>query len=663
MGPQSRTPRYSNNDKNLIAAQPGRLVFFSGILLAVALGLILRGLTAPNKVKAMIDSAAARIHKDIQVEFEGAQISLSRGVIPRFAVIITKVKMESANECWMKPRLIADEIRLPLSFWGLLQGENPITQVEAGQVMVDLRSPYKNCEEDSKSQAKELPKIKQFVTLKQDPGLRRRASSPPQVKAILVDHLKISAPNLAEALDLNSFAVRLKSNSPRVVEVTAKTHLMKDDQVGDYLSHATVWGEYSEFPTSTLQARISGNWREGSYHIKANYGMTEEELSTELDLKHVPLSQACQILKKFQWIKEDIQARQVWVSLNAQASIAKSNFKTAQMKLKDLRMEGDLGDLTIDEARVVSFDPVRYFPFTINLRRLSIEKLLNLLNKPHPSPILGQLGTFTGEAEVVDQNNIQVRGIQRGLEFIFSNKGQREVQALSEIATAMKLEKDRWQIQVSRFVPEQGVFDGQLVVNADKDFKSMEVKAKADEIRLSPSVVRLMTAGGAFGPLSGDLLMKFDEGHLHHVKGHLAAGALSVEGVDVANAKLNIDYVGGEVQTQAQIQKMAVSVGSPAFQVLKELVEPEWMSDNRLAMKNLTAQFQAKSFQILSWKNVSAQLERGGRMTSEGGWNDEGFLSGQVQAQGGKGTHKWLIGGKRDEPIFARVDTAKKKKQ
>ncbi|WP_413291317.1 hypothetical protein [Bdellovibrio sp. HCB337] len=662
MGPQSRTPRYSNDDKNLIAEQPGRLVLFSGVLLAVTLGLIARGLTSPNKVKSMIESAAARIHKDIRVDFEGAQMSLANGIMPRFAVVITQVKMESENECWMKPRLTADEIRLPLSFWALLQGQNPITQVEAGQVAIDLRSAYKNCEENPKDQKSEAPKIKQFVTLKQAPGSGHKTTPPPQVNAILVDRLKISAPNLTEAVDLNAFAVRLKSHAPRVVEVTAKTHLMKDDQVGDYLSHATVWGEYSEFPRNTLQARISGNWREGSYHVKASYDMKSENLLSELDLKHVPLSQATQILKKFQWLKDDVNARQIWVSLNAQAEITKSNFKTAQMQLKDLRLEGDLGDLTINEARVVSFDPVKYFPFTIDLRRVSLEKLLGLMNKSHPSPILGQLGTFTGSAQITDANNVEIKGVQKGLEFIFSNKGQRELQALSEIATNMKLEKDRWNIQISRFVPEQGTFDGALQVMADKEFKNLEVKAKANEIRLAPNVVRLMTGGGEFGAFSGDLAMKFAEGQMSYIRGHLNSESFNIEGVEVSKAKLNIDYSGGEAHAQTQVQKMAVNVGSPAFQILKDLIEPDWMIDNRLQMKSLNAQFNAKSFKILNWKNFSAQLDKGGRLLSDGEWNENGILSGQVQAQAGKVNHKWLISGQRDEPIFTLVDAAKKKK-
>ncbi|HEY8272312.1 MAG TPA: hypothetical protein VIG33_15580 [Pseudobdellovibrionaceae bacterium] len=659
MGP--RTPRYPNDDKNLIAEQPGRLILFSGILVAVVLGLIVRGLTAPNKVKAMIESAASRMHKDVKVEFEGVQISLSRGLLPRFAVIITKVKMESANECWMKPTLTADEVRLPLSLGALLQGEDPITQVEAGQVRIDLRSAYKNCEVHSSQPNEQAPKIKQFVTLKEVADSPKKTSASSQVRGILIDQLKIFTPNLPEPVELNSFEIRLKSNTPRVVEMTAKTHLMKDEQVGDYLSHATVWGEYSEFPQSTLQTRISGNWREGSYHLKSTYGMKEEAFTSEMELKHIPLSQAFQIFKKLQWLKEDLNGRQLWVSLNVQSSMTKSNLKTAQMHIKDLRLEGDLGDLKVAETHVVSLDPVKYRPFTVDIRRLNAEKLFALLNRPHPAPMLGQLGTFDGTAEVTDHDHIKLRGIHKGLEFIFSNKGQREVQVLKEVSAEISLDKSRWQIQVSHLVPDQGVFDGQLAVNADRDLKSLEVKARANEIRLAPNVIRLMTAGGQMGAFNGDMTLRFQEGQVNYIKGILNSESLDVEGVSTEKMRFNVDFADGEIQTQAQAQKMAIAVGSPAFQTLKSLIEPEWMIENRLPMKNISSQLHFKNFKVLNWKNFSAQLEKGGRFVSEGQWNAEGELSGKLQTQVGKINHKWGLGGKRDEPIFTSVDLIKKK--
>lgn len=662
MGP--RTPQYANNkEKDLIAEQPGRFVLFSGLLLAVVLGLAFRGLMAPTKVRSMIEAAASRMHKEVQVEFDSAQISLSRGLLPHFAVVITNVKMSSANECWMKPVLTVDELRLPLSLWAVLKGESPITQIQGGDVLVNLRSPYKNCQNNSEAPKFEKPALQRFVTLKAGTAPRSGAQATPQVKAISVDRLRVSVPKLAEPLELLSMDLRLKSHSPRVVELTAKTHLMKDEQVGDYLSHATVWGEYSEFPLARLQTRVSGNWREGSYHLKASYGMTEEHLATEVDLKHIPLSLIFQIFKKFHWLKEDFNGRQIWVSLNAQSSIHKSNYKAAEMQLKNLRLEGDLGDLAVNEARIVSLDPVKYFPFTVEIQRLSFDRLLSLFNRPHPAKTLGRLGLFDGRAEVTDQEHIQLKGVHRGLEFIFSNKGQRELQTLREFSTEMSLDKAGWHMKASRFVPDRGgVLEGQLQVNAPLDGSYFDFKGKATEIRLSSGVAKLMTAGGQLGAFSGELGMRVQDGQVRQLRGQLNSDLMEIEGVGVERLRMSFDTQGEQVRSQAQVQKLEIKVGSPAFQVLKDLIDPAWMSGDSLKMKNLISQFEGANFQAVEWKSFSAQLEKGGRLQSDGSWDSVGKLSGQVQVLGGKAAQHWDLGGFRDEPRFTPGEGGRKKK-
>ncbi|MBC7371758.1 MAG: hypothetical protein H7326_09340 [Bdellovibrionaceae bacterium] len=652
------TPRENTQEKNLIAEQPGRLVLFFGVVIALILGLSMRGMTAPSKIKSMVQSAASRIHKDVTVEFARAELSLHRGLLPRFAVIIYDVRMESMNECWMSPQLIADEIRLPLSLWSLVQGENPIRQVEGGKVDFYLRSRYKNCENAAPSAAPETPKIKQFVTLRPSGGSgveKTAPPPPPEVEAILIDQLRLVAPQLDDPLELSGFGIRLKSNSPRVIEMTAQTHLMKDTQVaGDYLSHASVWAEYTEFPQKFLRARLSGNWREGSYQLKGDYSLKDEALTSELDLKHIPMNQIFQIFRKLHWLNDDLNARQVWVSMNAKLTSKSADIKKASLFVSSLNLEGDLGDLSTSEIHVTSLEPLRYAPFVVDVQRLGIEKVLALSGRQHPTPVLGQLGKFTGSAKIFDPEHIEFEGMHRGLEFIFANKGQRELQTLKEIAGKMTLQKNQWSLEVKRFVPDQGSFDGDLVLLADREFKNIDIKAKAKELTLSPSVVRLMTAGGDIGAFDGDLQFKFRDGRMSSIKGTLNSDHINVEGVRLQKSKLNIDFLNGEIITQVQAQKLNVRVGSPAFLVFKDLISPEWMTEDELAMKSLSTQLRFKD-KALAWKNFQTGIDRGGivaKVSSDGSWDQEGYLSGLVTAKVLKGQSRWIVGGKRDLPVF-----------
>lgn len=659
-------PTYSQHnerDKYLIAEQPGRVVLLSGLILASVIGLSIRGLTAPTKIKSLIEAATSHIHKDVKVEFESAQISLSHGLFPRFAVVISNVKMDSSNECWMTPRLRADEIRLPLSFFALLHGESPITEIEGGKVQVDLRTAYRNCEAKASEEAPSSPAIQQFVKLKNSQRSGETDKREPQVEAIRIDELEITAPHV-EPLNFQNFAIRVKSFSPRVVEVSAKTQLFRDEQVGDYLSHMSVWAEYTEFPKKSVSSVISGNWREGSYELKGHYLLEEEDLNAQMDLKHIPLSQVMQVMKRFQWVKEETNSRQVWLSLHAQLNSPKVVLANTDLRLRDVLLEGDLGEMHLDEAHMVSLSPVRYFPFTVELHRLNLGKLLSLLKKKHPSSALGELGAFEGTAQVRDADHIDISGVHRGLEFIFANKGQREVQTLKEFQGHFQLDHGKWTALISQVQPDQGVFDGQLQAEADSELKNIDLKAKASEVRFAPSVIKLMTAGGSLGPLAAEVHTKLEDGKMSLLKGTLSADSADVEGVSFTKLKMNFDAnKGSDLVTQAQVQRLQIQVHSPSFEILKDLIEPEWMIDNHLDIKNFSAQFRGGDNKSFNWKNVTAQFAaaNGGRLNSDGGWNDDGLLSGQVTFQSSKGAKHWLLGGQRDEPVFTLADTTRRK--
>ncbi len=109
------------------------------------------------------------------------------------------------------------------------------------------------------------------------------------VRGIFIQRLEIIPEKHPQyAADLLNFVVKVKSFEPRIIEITAKSHLLKDQQVGDYLSHANLYVEYKESPEKSLQAHFFGNWREGHYSVIANYTLDERLLAIETDLKHIP---------------------------------------------------------------------------------------------------------------------------------------------------------------------------------------------------------------------------------------------------------------------------------------------------------------------------------------------------------------------------------------
>ncbi len=93
--------RRHRSDKYLISEQPGMKILLTGLILAFLIGYTTKSLLSPARIKSQLEKAASHIHKDIKVSFDSAELSLADGILPRFAVVIKQVRMESDQACWM----------------------------------------------------------------------------------------------------------------------------------------------------------------------------------------------------------------------------------------------------------------------------------------------------------------------------------------------------------------------------------------------------------------------------------------------------------------------------------------------------------------------------------------------------------------------------------
>lgn len=637
------------SDRHLIAEQPGMTILLTGLILAFLLGYTTKSLLSPSRLAARIEKAASHIHKDVKVSFGSAHVSLSNGILPRFAVIITNVRMESSQTCWASPVMEIDELRLPLSFLNLIQGKAPVRVVEANSVNLTLRDDFKDCDPTDPEQVPASQPRPAVMLSPSEQSQKYRND----VRGVSVRTLKItSAKHPQYSTELMNFAVKVKSFEPKVIEVTAKTHLMKDSQVGDYLSHANLYLQYKESPEAAVQAHFFGNWREGHYSVIANYTLGDQLLAVETDLKHIPLSQILAILQKYQLASRDLNGRQVWMSSKARLAGPVDEIRSLPLEIRDLRMEGDLGEMHVDKINISSLEPLKYEPIQIDVKKLDIEKLLVLLNRTKQTSILGHLGSFTGRAEIVSDQKMRMSGEHAGLEFVFSNKGQRELQVIESMVGDIALDQDQWSFQIKRVEPRGGVFVGDLSLRADRDFKAVAVKTHIDELQLALPVQKLMTSGGEIGLMSLDGDLRFGEGKVQSLKGLLRLNSMDVEGVSLGKTRASFDWSKGEVLLNAQVQSMKVSPNSPTAEVLRPVTLNSWWHDGVLNLSGLTGQLGAKSSKEFSWKGFQAQASKGGKLSTEGSWDEDARLKGHVQVKEGKIQRRWQIQGTRELPQF-----------
>ncbi|MBO9667346.1 MAG: hypothetical protein J7501_11100 [Bdellovibrio sp.] len=655
--------RRLRSDKYLISEQPGMKILVTGLILAFFLGYTAKSFLSPARVKARLEKAASHIHKDIKVSFQGANVSLSDGIIPRFSVIITQVQMESAQACWMAPFLEVDEMRLPVSVWGLITGSSPIKTIEADNVKLTLRGTAQDCEKAKKAEA-ELQNAEKpqgaLVSLSPSEQADKYRNA---VRGLDIRSFKIVLAQYPQyQSEFVDFSARVKSFEPRVIDVKAKTNLLRDETVGDYWSHANLFLEYKDSPEETLQAHFFGNWREGHYSMIANYTIDDHLLNIETDLKHIPLSQVLSLMQKYDLVSKDLNGKQVWISAKARLTGDGEKIKEAPLEIKDFRVEGDLGEMHVDQASFTSLEPLRYKPILIDVKKMYVDKLMSFLNRSQKHRVFADMGTFTGQAEIASEKNIRLSGEHSGMQFIFSNKGQRELQVIERMSGEMSLVGDTWKIQVNRAEPRGGSFVGSLKLLADRDFKEVDLKAAIDELTLAPQVQSLMTGGGEIGVVSFNADAKLKEGKVSSLKGLAQLSTMTVEGMKFGKTKSHFDFTHGEVVLQTQVQSLAVNEVSPGGEILRQVTSPRWWSSGVLPLKDLKGEFHWKGGQSLAWKGFDSHVGKDGRLMAEGGWNEQGLLDGTVTMKEGRLTKKWHLDGNREEPTFSPESSGRMRK-
>ncbi len=635
----------------MIAEQPGLRILLTGLLLAFFIGYTLKSYLSPARVTAQIEKAASHIHKDIKISFKSAQFILSEGILPRFSVVIDAIKMESLQSCWMAPMLEIDELRLPLSFWGLVTGRAPVESIEANIVTLTMREEFKNCSETelaSASRPTEKPASAPLVTLSRSETEEKYRND---VRALYVKEFNIVAERYPQySSRLLDFSTRVKSFEPKVIEVRARTHLLKDEMVGDYLSHANLYLEYKESPSKAVQAHFFGNWREGHYSFIANYNLDDHRLTAETDLKHIPLSQILSILQKYDLASKNLNGKQVWISTKAHWMGPVEDLKNSPLTVRDLHLEGDLGEMHVEQMEFTKFEPLEYRPIRVDIRKLEVEKLLVLLNRPYDARILGSLGQFSGVADINSDRMIRLQGEHRGLEFIFSNKGQRETQVIERMLGEIALSGDKWLIAVNRVEPRDGNFIGNVKVEADRDFKNLEVKAHVDELAFAPTVQNLMTQGGEVGSVSLDGEVRLKGGVLEKAKGLLRVQNMKVEGVEFSKAKTQFEGQQGSLSLNTQVQKMSFAESSPTAGILKQIIPDKFWHGGAFEAQDVNGKFILQDNKIFSWKSFHAKFDKNAQVAADGSWDQDGVLRGNVQVREGSQSRKWVIEGNRDEP-------------
>lgn len=639
-------PRY---DQYLVADQPGKKIFFIGLILPVVVGLIFRGLISSQNIQPLVAHAASRIHSDMVVEFSSAEVSLSHRGIPRFAVVVNQVIMASQNPCWGRPVFKAKQLVLPLSVWDLLFSAQPFKSIQAVQADLRLRSKISSCED--KPVAKKIGPQEQTQTI-------TLATPPPEIKSgetvpiekIEIDFLRIrpdpSGQNPIEVVDL---VLKLASRDPKKVILDAQTHLAKDPLFQNYVSLGRVHAEYKEFPEKNLVLQFFGNLREGNYSLNAAYDFSDGNFSSNVDLKHIPAAQVVNVLKDYGWLQEDYDGRKIWVTMKGQSQGSLKNWEKLPLIISDFRLEGDVGEITIDYFEAYQLKPFIFKPLKAVVKNLDVDRLLEVIKRPRQLKFIRSLGRFNGTLDLRHEDEVKLSGEHSGVEFIFSNGSFREIQTISSIKGDFSMRQNRWNLNIRDLVLNDGKFKGQMRLAADRDFRDIEVTLGAQELSFSPAVQKVISEGGEIPTVKGDLKTHIQNGQILQLSGFFSIPQLVANKIQFEKFSTDFDSRSGYGHFSVKAQRVNVRPNSSVYPFLKKILKEDDINSD-FKFKDFSVRFQTTPLDELKWTQLSlSSLGNEHRISSDGGWNQQGFLNGEMLSRG-KSKSTWYFSGHRDHP-------------
>lgn len=653
----------------IVAEQPGMRISFIGIMIAVVLSFVIQGYFSQSRLQERFRPILKQIHPQLAFDFNVIQLSLREGLVPRTAIVLEKVKISMNNKCLMNSVMDIDQVVLPFSVFRFFLGVNPIDQVQLGKVKVVLGAEDFQCSEIKtelatvplmlKPQVTEPPTVQAEPKVTIAPSVSEVQSSS-QIQKVTIQSLEIFRQNdLEPILNIGDLVFDLLSDQPKHISLTSKLNLFQENRGIDFFSQGELEAQYREFPERKLDLSLVGHIREGSYRFEMGITLDSMEFQTTADVQHIPVYPFLNLMRKFKIAKIQTPVGKMWTSFQAQAQGSLAKLENSKLVIEPLVVEGEFGSIVSNLIQLHDFVNPEFDDFKASTQGLKLDQLLDAEYVNKYFPFIHSLGSFQGYFQYNKNEEFQVSGIHNGLQFIFSNQGQRKVQKIDNIILNVHGKKNVWTMDIPRMDFDSGIFDGELHVIYSPQERIAELQCDIDEMIFSHDVQQVMTSGGTIGGISMVYKGKWKNYELVSHSGTLKLLASDIFGIEFnkATARISSKDLNAKLHSLLHLQfsNVKIAAANPLLQKIIPVVKELPVKEKSYLFKDAAADFEVENLRNLAWKGLNLNHAKG-KIQSNGGWKDNGELFGSIQSvdfitQKNK-IKKWSIKGQRDDPSF-----------
>lgn len=138
-------------DKFLVVEQKGLRVVILGLFLAFIFSLTFKAVFSPRRIQYEIERVLSGADPRISTSAEGAHLSLSDGIWPRLAIVIEKLKLQTADPCLHQVKASIENLEMPIALASLLNRNLIFNRIEVGLLNIEMKAKRVDCSEQASS--------------------------------------------------------------------------------------------------------------------------------------------------------------------------------------------------------------------------------------------------------------------------------------------------------------------------------------------------------------------------------------------------------------------------------------------------------------------------------------------------------------------------------
>lgn len=662
----------SVTDPYLVIDQKGLRILVSGLVIAIVIGMTFKAIYSPGRIKYLIEKIIQDSNpQNASIKIDKAYLSLANGWWPRLAVVIENLEVQSDDPCLYFLNIRSDMMTLPVSLQSIFERSLVLKKIEMDHPVVKLKTKGVQCSTSlfSATAPEETKVVPPGVALSagevtgtsaQHSATQELAGKNP-VQPIVENFKDGAAAQLVKTLSIELTNGELHfDNFP---DFFIKEKKLQIDFVDPAKKRIVVDGEVELEPVTddrltgwkfriqmeslndVLTTHLKGHWREGSIKLDLKYLMDKNSIEAIGDFKQIALGQILIFTNELGWTKTSPSVRQSWISFHSE--FRQKSKEDREASFENVRVEGEFGDVHIPTISAKG-SPFVWQPLQVQLNALNISKLLKTFDRPHPSSSLSSLGVFRGSVDIEGTHLKAAEGTLQGLEFVFSNKGIRDFQTVSNLHLQITDADNQYKGKISDIELSEGSFAGYIEANYSKSDESSQVNFHIDELKLSPRVEKLMTSKGTLSSLQGKLNFLLRKNEKPEVQGMLKIDNGTIEKINFEKLKWELSTINKEEVWKFNIQDLKWDAETPTLATLQDILKTE---KTDIEMKNLNFKAKKSSAPSFSWTDLQVQIiEPKSRLNSQGSWDDDGNLVGTIQIKSDKETRNLNLHGTRESP-------------